>query len=153
MKNLLIILMMVSQVGCSGVAKDAVTVDRIEDNNIAVVEVVHNNETKMIDIPQEDFNTPVKEGEKIKHSVTEGVFSKGIYNPCDGETYYQFKSEDDTVWCALTENEIGFIPDTQKTYILIYYDNGTKDCFECEPQYECECEVYDDVTLGVFERR
>lgn len=149
MKAILIFMMLFTISGCTNETY-GVTADRVEDNNIAVVEVVHNNETKMIDIPQEDFNTPVREGEKIKYSVADGTFSEGMYNPCDGEVYYQFKSSDNQVWWALTENEIGFIPTSGKVYSLIYYNNGTEDCFDCDEKYACECELYDDIFLGVF---
>lgn len=86
------------------------------------------------------------------------------------ETFYQFRSNDGKVWWSLTEEEIGFIPDTLQAliecniisagksidslseivwneYILVYDNNGTtvdnKPC-DCLPEYECECEVYDD---------
>lgn len=42
----------------------------------------------------------------------------------------------------------------EKDYILKYDNNGTtaenKSC-ECLPEWECECEVYDDIFLGIFE--
>ena len=151
MKAILILLIVATNM----VIPNSVTVDRIEEGetDYAVVEVFYEGETKMVDVPTEDFNTPVREGERIRYSVVDGTFGEGMYNPCDGKVYYQFKSEDDTVWVALTENEIGFIPDKRKIYTLIYYDNGTEDCYECDEKYHCECEVYDDVTLGIFERR
>lgn len=150
MKNLLIILIMLTQVGCNSATKNMVTVDRVEDNNIAVVEVVHNGITKMIDIPQEDFNTPKSEGEKIDFSVVPGAFGDGFYNEYDNKIYYQFKSLDNQVWWCLTADEIGFTPIAGKTYNLMYYNNNTIDCFECDAKYDCECEVYDDIFLGVF---
>lgn len=86
------------------------------------------------------------------------------------ETFYQFRSDDGKVRWSLTEEEIGFIPDTLQElierdifcagksisslseivwdeYILVYDNCGTtsenKLC-DCLPEYECECEVYDD---------
>ena len=66
--------------------------------------------------------------------------------------YYQFESTDGQVIWALTVEEIGFIPLENREYILTYDNNGTtkanKPC-DCPPEYECECEVYDDIFLGV----
>lgn len=120
-----------------------VVVDRIEDNNIAVVEVSYDDEIKMLDIPVEEFNHPVKEGKEIPVSMAIGRFTKS----CD--EYYQFKSYDDKVWWALTVNEIGFTPFEGRTYTLIYFDNGTTDCTECDEKYDCECEVYDDIFFAI----
>lgn len=91
-------------------------------------------------------------------------------------TYYQFRSNDGSVWWSLTENQIGFIPDTLKDmidndiirgrrsieslsdlewkeYILIYDNMGTtsdnKPC-DCLPEYECECELYDDEFIALI---
>lgn len=62
-------------------------------------------------------------------------------------TWYQFRSDDDTVWWCLTEEELGFIPEYGTKYSLTYNNNGTtaenKPC-DCIPEWECECEVYDD---------
>ena len=66
--------------------------------------------------------------------------------------YYQFESTDGQVIWALTVEEIGFIPLENREYILTYDNNGTtkanKPC-DCPPEYECECEVYDDIFLGI----
>ncbi len=120
------------------------TVDRIEDNNIAVIEVYHNGKSQVVDIPTEDFNKTIAEGEKISVSIAVGTFEW-----LDGNDWYQFKSYDNTVWWALTTDDIGFVPDSNKTYTLLYHDNGTTDCTECDEKYECECEVYDDVFLAI----
>lgn len=84
-----------------------------------------------------------------KHTV-EGKFY-GTMTSIEGETYYQFRSDDDTVWWLLTEKEMGFIP-TEESYLLTYSDKGTtkenKPC-DCAPEFECECELYDDVFLGI----
>lgn len=85
--------------------------------------------------------------------TTVGKFTNS-FEDIDGKIYYQFKSNDDLVWWALTEKEIGFIPSMEKDYILKYDNNGTtaeeKPC-DCLPEWECECEVYDDIFLGIFE--
>ena len=68
------------------------------------------------------------------------------------DTYYQFKSNDNKVWWALSAEEIGFIPNGNTEYTLTYDNNGTtkanKPC-DCAPEFECECEVYDDVFLDI----
>ena len=120
------------------------TVDRIEEN-YAVAEVCHNKEIKHIDIPTEDFNNPIAEGNKIPTSVAVGKFEW-----LDGSDWYQFKSNDNTVWWALTTEDIGFTPEANKEYTLVYYNNDTTECLECAEELECECEVYDDIFLAVF---
>ena len=119
----------------------AATVDRIEEN-YAVIEVGK----EMVSVPTEDFNNPIAEGNEIPISVAIGNFERH-----DGGSFYQFKSYDDTVWWALTPGEIGFTPAANKTYVLTYYNNGTTDCTECAEEFECECEVYDDIFLRVEE--
>lgn len=83
------------------------------------------------------------------HTV-EGKFY-GTMTSIEGETYYQFRSNDDSVWWLLTEKELGFIP-TEESYLLTYSDKGTtkenKPC-DCDPIYECECELYDDMFLEI----
>ena len=68
------------------------------------------------------------------------------------DTYYQFRSNDDQVWWLLTETEMGFVPDYNTEYTLTYDNNGTtkenKSC-DCKPEWECECEVYDDVFINI----
>ena len=68
------------------------------------------------------------------------------------DVYYQFRSNDNTVWWLLTESEIGFIPDYNTTYTLTYDDNGTtktnKPC-DCGSEIDCECEVYDDTFISL----
>lgn len=84
--------------------------------------------------------------------ATTGKFY-GNYEATDtngnANTYYQFKSNDNEVWWALTAEEIGFTPNKNTEYTLAYDNNGTtkanKPC-DC-----CECEVYDDVFLYVRE--
>lgn len=68
------------------------------------------------------------------------------------DTYYQFKSNNNETWWLLTEEEIGHIPNGNTEYVLTYDNNGTtkenKPC-DCDPELDCECELYDDVLLSV----
>lgn len=158
MKILSIILILLS--GFNGAdATDKTTsviVDRIEEN-YAVVEVVQNGNIKMIDLPVEDFNIPVTEGTKIAFTEITGKFYTTL-DACNlegrEETLYQFKSNDNSVWWLLTAEEIGSIPSFEKEYNLIFYDNGTtaanKTC-DCPEEWECECELYDDMFLSIAE--
>jgi hypothetical protein len=70
------------------------------------------------------------------------------------DLYYQFRSSDNTVWWLLTETEMGFVPDYNTEYTLTYDNNGTtkenKSC-DCKPEWDCECEVYDDVFINIKE--
>lgn len=72
----------------------------------------------------------------------------------NGNTYYHFKSNDNEVWWLLTESEMGFIPKANTEYALIYDNKGTtkanKPC-NCAPEFECECEVYDDEFISIKE--
>ena len=81
------------------------------------------------------------------YGCTEATDTNGNTN-----TYYQFKANDNSVWWQLTAEEIGFVPNANKEYTLTYDNNGTtkanKPC-DCGPEFECECEVYDDIFLGV----
>lgn len=71
------------------------------------------------------------------------------------KTLYQFRSHDNEVWWQLTAEEIGFVPKANTEYTLTYDNNGTtkanKPC-NCAPEFECECEVYDDILIGVQDR-
>ena len=102
-----------------------------------------------IDAKNTDYSCDIKNNEVTGkfHGDFEGTDTNG-----NTDVYYQFKSNDNAVWWALTEKEIGFIPDESTEYVLTYDDNGTtsdnKPC-DCLPEWECECEVYDDVFLGI----
>ena len=120
------------------------TIDGIE-NGIASIEVCHREELKMAYVPTEDFLVPLSEGIKMSICSTEGKFTWAEGN------HYQFKSDDNTVWWALTSEELGFVPEENKRYTLVYHNNDTTDCTECPKEFECECEVYDDVFLAMFE--
>lgn len=83
------------------------------------------------------------------------------------DTYYQFRSDDESYWMLLTEEEIGEIPVTMEdiinskaipnaesinwdTYVLTMDNGGTTECpFNCPEEYECECEVYDDTFISI----
>lgn len=180
MKNIIVLIMSIV-IGSTGMSTTGKTdiksvqaiVDRIEDNNIAVVELSYNDEIKLIDVAQEDFVNPKREGEKIDISAIKGRFYTR-FNDNDGhgntQTFYEFRSNDDSVrWILSTEELAGIdndnskcsfeelervenIPDYESEYTLIYYDNGTnklnKPC-DCPDGWECECEVYDDIFLAV----
>ena len=128
---------------------ETMVVDRIE-GDYAVIEVTHGDELIMADIPTEDFNNPIAEGNKIFVSKIRGEFASA-FEDVDGQMYYHFKSYDDSVWWVLTAKEIGFTPDIDKKYTLTYYNNGTIYCDECPREFDCDCEVYDDIFLAVFE--
>lgn len=129
-------------------------VDRIE-SNYAVVEFSTNDTHKMLDIPIEDINNGVAEGTEIPVFMAEGKFYTDFeatdYRGID-DTYYQFRSDDNEVWWALTAKDIGFTPDTETQYILYFTDNGTtpdKPPCDCPAEYECECYCYDDIFFGI----
>ena len=151
MRTLLSILLSLAMV--STPSYKAITTKIHEDDQITVL-VNYNGTVKERTVHGYDFNIPVKLSEEIPTQKAQGKFSCG-FEDLDGQTYYQFKSNDDSVWWAVTEKEIGFKPTTEKEYVLLYCDNGTtiknKPC-DCIPEWECECEVYDDILLGVFER-
>lgn len=159
MKTIIILLISLLMAQNNG-NEHLVEVDRIEDNNMAVIAVHYGNEYKIIDVPQTDFNTPVKACQKVNHNLVEGKFYGDGMEVKDlqgnSEICYQFKSNDNSVWWVLTAEEIGKIPDATTEYVLIYSDNGTteinKPC-DCLPEYECECEVYDDIFFGIFPKQ
>lgn len=69
------------------------------------------------------------------------------------EMLYQFRSDDDAVWWLLSEEELGFVPQLlEQQYLLTFDNHGTtpenKGC-DCPPEYECECEVYDDEFISI----
>lgn len=68
------------------------------------------------------------------------------------DTYYEFRSNDGSIWWDLTEYQMNFIPNENTEYILTYDNNGTtrenKPC-DCASEFNCECEVYDDIFLSV----
>lgn len=87
--------------------------------------------------------------------TTHGTFH-GSFDDTNGERLYQFRSYDNETWWLLTEEEIGHIPTTSDEYILTY-DNGNTPVQDlticgCDPEWECECHVYDDEFIKI-ERR
>ena len=82
-----------------------------------------------------------------------GTFD-GSFTGLNGEEYYHFKSNDHLVWWSLTEREMGFVPKDGTEYVLTYDNKGTtkanKPC-DCNPEWECECEVYDDELICIEE--
>lgn len=128
-----------------GLNMTAATIDRIEEN-YAVVEICYNDEISFVDIEVDQFNTQVSEAEELTVSQAIGAFSV-----MEGNEYYQFKSYDDAEWWSLTAEEIGFVPEVNKPYTLLYHNNNTTECLECAEELECECEVYDDIFLALYE--
>lgn len=127
-----------------------VVVDRIE-GDYAVVEFSKGETIKTLDILTDDINGNVSEGMKIPLCAVEGKFYGDMicadYKGAE-DTYYQFKSDDNTVWWVLTAEEIGHIPNTTDKYILYYTDNGTtkeSQVCDCLPEWDCECYLYDDI--------
>lgn len=120
-----------------------------EDDQIKIL-VKYGDRVKQKQVHGYDFKLPIELAEEIPTKITEGSFT---YNGDDNK-YYQFKSDDNSVWWALTKSEIGFAPKANEKYVLLYCDNGTtsknKGC-DCPEEWNCECEVYDDILLGVFE--
>lgn len=128
--------------------------DIYEDDQIRLL-VNYNGQVKEKIMHSYDFNNLdiLHLSEEIPTELARGKFSEGHTEP-NGKIYYQFKSNDNSVWWALTELEIGFKPSTEKEYVILYSDNGTtaenKNC-ECLLEWDCECEVYDDIFFAVFE--
>ena len=109
--------------------------------------------TKLIAIIMGLIFAITPQAENISTETAVGKFTSEFTEP-NGKHYYQFKSCDDTVWWCLTEDEIGFIPSMDKKYVLLYCNNGTtkenKPC-DCIAEWGCECEVYDDVFMEIYE--
>lgn len=141
--------------GCSDVKgfPPSAIVDRIEDNNIAVVELCDKDAGlyKMIDIPAEEINGIITEGTVIEVEKAVGKFYGGYKaKNSEGktETCYQFKSDDNMVWWFLTTEEIGHTPNLSDKYTIYFSQNGTKEC-DCPPEYDCDCFLYDDIFFSV----
>lgn len=130
-----------------------VTVDRLEDNDYVVTEVCYGDYHKIIDIKQDEFNIYKKESDIIDAVAIAGKFHGGE-DFSTTETYYQFKSNDNTVCWTLTREDIGFVPEENIEYTLIYFDNDTtEENKNCGCEQECECQIYDDIFLGVAKRQ
>lgn len=104
----------------------------------------------MLDIPVECINGSIAEGMEIPVKRAEGK----IYEVVDcgnAEGYYEFRSNDDEILWALTEEVIGFTPDTEARYIIYFSDNGTTPS-SCPYWDKCECYCYDDILFGITEQ-
>ena len=119
-------------------------VERLEDNNIAVIEVAHNGNIYMGDVPMDLINGFASEGLQVPVTATTGEFTPA-FNEVDSTMYYHFKSYDDTQWWFLSESQLGFIPEQGKPYTLFVSNNWTVEC----PHADCECAVYDDFFICV----
>ena len=75
-----------------------------------------------------------------------------LVNSGTENTYYQFRSHDDSVWWLLTADEIGHAPDFNTEYRLTFYDNGTTkphETCDCTADMDCECYLYDDEFISI----
>lgn len=125
-------------------------IDRAE-GNYTVVEFSKSKNNDTDSIVSEDANISpicIAEGKFYGDKIDEDY--KG-----DEDIYYQFRSDDDTVYWILTAEEIGHVPNTYDKYTLYYLDNGTTEgnrTCDCPPDWDCECYVYDDVFLYIEKR-
>lgn len=129
-------------------------VDRIE-GDYAVVEFSTGEESKMLDFLVEDINGTVIEGTKLGVKSAKGKFHGSfLASNKDGvkDRYYQFKSDDDSVWWCLSAKELGFTPDTNSKYEIYFSENSTTKfnppC-DCPEEYDCECYLYDDLFFHI----
>lgn len=92
---------------------------------------------------------PIQKNENVKSA--EGRFYHELEFE-NAESWYQFRSDDDLVWWCLEASEMGFVPNFEDKYVIVYDDKGTtaenKPC-DCLAEYECECEVYDDEFIKI----
>ena len=150
--NKIIALILATLATSTVVTETKTVVTKIHEDDQITAKVSYNGNTKETTIHGYDFEIPITLHEEIPTQKVVGKFASK-FEDVDGNTYYQFKSNDNSVWWALTAKEIGFTPSTEREYVLLYCDNGTttenKPC-DCIAELECECEVYDDVLLGVF---
>ena len=150
MKKLLIIVLGVSMFmmsACQAYAADArAIVDRIE-GNCAVAEFSNDDTINMVNIHLDELNFTVAEEAELPIAAVNG---KIYHEP--GDMYYLFHSDDNTVWWALTLEEIGFIPNSIDIYTLYYSENGTtmeSQVCDCLPEWDCECYLYDDIFFHI----
>ena len=137
-------------------------VSKIGDGDFVTIEISDKGNrfwknTHVFDINDEDGVIHI--GEEIPISKIRGKFytSLDVLNEYgDKERLYQFRSEDNSVFWLLSRTEICHIPNNSDEYVLYFSDNGTnaddKIC-DCLPEWECECEVYDDIFLGICKTR
>lgn len=152
MKTLVAVMLSMSLIA-SPTIKGKTLVTKIHEDDQITVLVKCNDKVKERKIHGYDFESPIRLAEEIPTEVIKGKFTNN-HTSLDGNEYYQFKSDDDSIWWMLTETEIGYVPSLEKEYVLLYCNNGTtkdnKNC-DCLSELKCECEVYDDVFLGIFE--
>lgn len=153
MNNILVLIMALT-IAVTPATESKTIVTKIHEDDQITVLTSYNGDVKERTLHGYDFNIPIELAENIPTEMAVGIFTREFAD-FDGRTYYQFKSYDGKVWWALTKDDIGFAPTLDKEYTLLYCDNGTtiknKPC-DCIPEWECECEVYDDILLGVFEK-
>lgn len=160
MKTLIILILSLTMTTTVTPNYKTIVTDIYEDDQIRLLvnynghvkeKIMHSYDFNNLDILHLSEEIPTQKAVGKFHST--GEWYKGE-DYSIAETYYQFKSNDDKVWWALTETEIGFVPSAECEYVLLYCDNNTtaenKDC-GCLLEWECECEVYDDIFLGLFE--
>lgn len=92
--------------------------------------------------------------DKANECTVYGTFDEDTFVNLEGKQYYRFKSYDNEVWWCFEMDELDFVPKADITYALTYDNKGTtkenKPC-DCAPEYECECEVYDDEFVCIEE--
>lgn len=158
LKNLLM-LILAGNIAMTSVPVVKTEVKDIQDNIVITeVNIEKNNNTNLyrFDIKKSDFNSPKTIGEKLKVDTILGYFLPNSFFAEDKDgniiELYQFKSFDNENWWNLTKDELGFVPDSSKKYTLVYYQNDTiKNNHKCDPKYDCECYLYDDLFLGCYE--
>lgn len=88
--------------------------------------------------------------------TVEGKFTPKELAFENGTTWYQFKSDDNSVWWILKEEEIGHKPTLNDKYLLTYNHNGTTETdlekCGCLAEWECECYLYDDVFIKIVKK-
>ena len=113
-------------------------------NGRAVVDVIVGdgfiNDVYKFDFPitENEFEPTIEgayEGQEIRVCRSYGTFHgtwRGVNYKGETETLYQFKSYNDEVWWAVTEEELGFKPVDGKPYILVFSENKyTRENHKC----------------------
>lgn len=90
------------------------------------------------------FDDKIHEYGDVTKMIVYGIIADEI-NSVDGETYWQFKSDDDSTWWLLSVEDLGHVPEISERYVLIYDNMGTTYC----PHEDCECYKYDDELLEI----
>ena len=152
MKKIIALIMTLSFTS-TPVTESKTIVTKIHEDDQITVLTNYKGKVKERTLHGYDFDIPVVLSENIPTETAIGKFTNEFID-IDGKQYFQFKSYDDAVWWILTKDDIGFVPMLEKEYALLYCNNGTtkenKSC-DCVPDLECECEVYDDVLIEIYE--